>query len=475
MKILLPYKLAPLWFTALFVFAYSTSIKCYSQSNTATQTQAYLKNITIKGNDICKRSIILRELNFTENTSLSKDSLTQILNLNRLRLENLALFNEVVLEPTFTATDTFNLCISVKERWYIIPEASFQLADRNFNQWWVEQHHDFNRINLVLAAVDKNFRGTREELSIYTQFGYTQKYALNYIRPYLNKAQTIGWGLYVSYATNRQIYYSADSNKQVFAGTYTGPILNHLFEGTLSLSYRPAFAVRHLFSLSYKFQDAADTILILNADYFGNHQKVFKYLELAYRLEMNHTDNWNYPTKGKKLVINNICRFGITGFSWQNYINVEAGAFKHLSDKFLLAAVLRGRLTIPNNQPFILTEGLGFMANYLRGYEYYIINGSQYGLLRLDLKYELLNHTFKNIPIKYFTAFPVRIYPKIYIDAGYCSVNNGNHYNNFLGNTLLASAGIGIDIVTAYDFKIRLEYTLNALLQKGLYLHTTSE
>jgi len=447
----------------------------FGQSITPSQNPAFLKNITIKGNDICKRSILLRELNITENSLLSKDSLNELLNLNRLRLENLALFNEVVLVTDFITTDTFNLNIIVKERWYIIPEASFQLADRNFNQWWVEQHHDFNRINLVLAAVNKNFRGNREELSIYTQFGYTQKYALNYIRPFINKAQTIGWGLYLGYATNRQIYYSADSNKQVFAGTYTGPILNHLFEGTISLTYRPAFATRHLFSMAFKYQDAADTILQLNPNYFGNHQSVFRYIELAYRLEMNHTDNWNYPTKGQKLVINDIFRWGITGFNWQNYINVEAGAFSRLGNNFLFAAILRGRITIPNNQPFILTEGLGFMANYVRGYEYYIINGSQYGLLRLDLKYELFNHTFKNIPIKYFTAFPLRIYPKLFVDAGYCNVNNGNLYNNFLGNTLLSSAGIGLDIVTAYDFKIRLEYALNALLQKGLYLHTTSE
>jgi outer membrane protein assembly factor BamA len=451
------------------------SATSYAQSTLPTTKSLYLNHIILNGNDICKRSVILRELNIAEGERHAADSVEDLLRLNKLRLENLAMFNEVLIVPIFTSNDSFDVFIHLKERWFIIPEASFQLADRNFNQWWVEQHHDLNRINLVLGVVDKNFRGNLENLVLYAQLGYTQKFAISYNRPYINAAQTLGWGTYISYATNRQIYYSADSNKQEFTGTYTGPILNHIFEATFSLNYRPAFAVKHLFSVSYKFQDAADTILNLNPQYFGNSLTQLKYFEMAYRMEVNHVDNWSYPTKGQKLVINDIARIGINGMGAQNYINLEAGVYTKISPKFLFSTIARGRITFANQQPFVLTEGLGFMANYVRGYEYYIITGTQYGLLRFDLKYELLNFTLSNIPIKYFTTFPLKIYPKIYFDAGYCYANNDKQYKSFLGNTLLSAAGIGVDIVSAYDFKIRLEYTLNALLQKGLYLHTTSE
>ena len=45
---------------------------------------------------------------------------------------------------------------------------------------------------------------------------------------------------------------------------------------------------------------------------------------------------------------------------------------------------------------------------------------------------------------------------------------------NALSNSLLHSAGIGIDIVTFYDVILRFEYSFNQLGQNGLYLHRKS-
>jgi hypothetical protein len=40
-----------------------------------------------------------------------------------------------------------------------------------------------------------------------------------------------------------------------------------------------------------------------------------------------------------------------------------------------------------------------------------------------------------------------------------------------LNNKFLGSAGVGVDIVTFYDLQIRIEYSLNQLGQKRLFLH----
>ena len=126
----------------------------------------------------------------------------------------------------------------------------------------------------------------------------------------------------------------------------------------------------------------------------------------------------------------------------------------------------------PQAQPYYFTGGLGTQTDYIRGYEYYAIDGSNYGLLRVDLKREIFNNTY-SFPVKYFTAIPLRIYPKIFADAGYV----GNLYpgNSFLNNRLLYSAGVGLDVVTLYDIKARFEVAWNHLGQNGLYLHFNSE
>jgi len=159
---------------------------------------------------------------------------------------------------------------------------------------------------------------------------------------------------------------------------------------------------------------------------------------------------------------------------YQYYLQAEYAWFKKLGKKWNFSEVFRGRVTAPErNQPYVLRSALGTESEYIRGYEYYVIDGSQYGLIRNNLKYELLNVNIRNLPLRYLPTIPLRLYPKIFVDAGY--VSNRFPFNSFLNNRVLYSAGFGIDIVSAYDFKLRLEYTFNHLGEKGLFLHINSE
>jgi len=169
-----------------------------------------------------------------------------------------------------------------------------------------------------------------------------------------------------------------------------------------------------------------------------------------------------------------VVRQGFEGLGFQSYVNVEAGFFRNFLPRWYYSVIFRGRLMHLQDQPYFFRGGLGTQTDYVRGYEYYIIDGNNYGLIRLDLKRELFNHTYK-VPVKYFTAIPLRLYPKIFFDAGY--VNSPPKYigNSFLSNRILYSAGIGLDVVTLYDIKIRFELAYNHLAQNGLYLHFNSE
>ena len=48
-----------------------------------------------------------------------------------------------------------DVMVDVKERWYIFPLPIFELADRNFNEWW--KTRDFSRTNYGLSVVQNNF------------------------------------------------------------------------------------------------------------------------------------------------------------------------------------------------------------------------------------------------------------------------------------------------------------------------------
>ena len=122
--------------------------------------------------------------------------------------------------------------------------------------------------------------------------------------------------------------------------------------------------------------------------------------------------------------------------------------------------------------PYFLTESLGYCENFVRGYEYYVVDGQGIGLFRSNLRVKAIDKTLHS-PIfrnSQFGTIPVQVYPKIFADAGYVS-DDVFTSTNTPRNTLLYSAGIGMDITTYYDWVFRFEGAVNALGEFGLYLH----
>ncbi|MBL4654385.1 MAG: hypothetical protein JKY33_01000, partial [Bacteroidia bacterium] len=118
------------------------------------------------------------------------------------------------------------------------------------------------------------------------------------------------------------------------------------------------------------------------------------------------------------------------------------------------------------------TDALGY-RNYLRGYEYYVIDGQFFVLVKASLKYELLKQqkkTFRSMPLPQFQTIPLAIFIGIYVDNGYV-LDNYYFVDNSLNNSHLLGTGIGIDFVSFYDKILRVEYSFNKLGESDLFLH----
>jgi hypothetical protein len=302
--------------------------------------------------------------------------------------------------------------------------------------------------------------------------GYTQQLALEYIRPYLDGSQRHGLGFAASVSQSGELAYMTDSNKQLFA-RLPGTHIIRQYDGSVSWYYRPGYAFRHAVTLGYHHADVSDTVLKLNSEYFGDNLDRLRFADITYRLDYNGVDNWNYPLRGFKSVNHFIVRVGLEGFDWQGQWRTETGYFRKMGNKLYGQAIVRARLSLPADMPYYFQSALGTRTDYVRGYEYYVVDGTHYGLIRFDLKYELLNHTFRKLGFQYLPELPLRIYPKLFADAGIA--HNPNPGNSFLHDQMLYMAGIGVDVVSAYDFKVRLEAGVNHLGQYGIYLHLNSE
>jgi hypothetical protein len=70
----------------------------------------------------------------------------------------------------------------------------------------------------------------------------------------------------------------------------------------------------------------------------------------------------------------------------------------------------------------------------------------------------------------FFSTFHFAFYLNAFFDVGYVEDDIYNMQNP-LANSILNGYGIGLDLVTIYDYVFRMELTRNDLGETGFFLH----
>ena len=129
---------------------------------------------------------------------------------------------------------------------------------------------------------------------------------------------------------------------------------------------------------------------------------------------------------------------------------------------------------IQKNSPYYqLRRAIGYQENYVRGYEYYVVDGQDFGYLKNSLRYALFDgevDATRYVPIKRLQAMPLKIYSKTHFDIGYV-VDPFDESTSQLANDWLVGFGVGVDFVLYQNFVFQLEYSVNHLWEKDVYLH----
>lgn len=422
-----------------------------------------INDISTIGNKRTKEHIIFRELDFNVGDTLFFSNIEQVFEENRNQVYNTRLFNDVSVQITANKAEKVSIVIAVEERWYIIPAIIFELTDRNFNEWWVTFNRDLSRTEYGFAFTHQNFRGRMEKLKLNVLFGYTKKFELSYKVPYIDKQRKMGINPYVSYIINREILYKTEANRRV---QYRDPdrYIRKRFRVGTAVQRRPSIHSLHLFNFTYFNNTIADTVAVLNPDYFLDGRTQQQYLQLSYTFLNDYRDIAAYPLRGHFFRFF-IEKAGIGIWDDVNLLKIEAShtQYMDLGKRFFAVANARGKLSYPDRQPYFNQEGLGFGSNTVKGYDFYIVDGQSFIILRSSLKYQLFDTKFtllKKVP--QLRTIPVAAYLKTYGETAY--VRDGYYFERFfnpLNNKWLTGTGVGIDLVTAYDNVFSVEYTYN--------------
>ena len=449
--------------------------KSAGQTGNIRQEEIKIDSVYITGNKVTKPQIILRELMFKAGQSYEKGDMDTILSESRDNVFNTQLFNFVTftLDSLPACPGCYILHIDVIERWYIWPIPIFEIGDRNFNVWWSESR-SIEHINYGINLDWQNFRGRKENLVMKLQFGYEEVISLEYRIPYLNKRKTLGIGFGAGYGRFHDVPYKTENNKQVYFDQDPG-FARQDVTGKVQIYYRPDIFNTHLFELAYNRHLFSDS-LVSTDPYYSLGRTRDEYFVFHYKYKSDHRDYQSYPLLGYYFDFE-IFKNGFTGNSGPSFLSVSSTFRKYwqLADRFHYAFGINAKFSDDGRQPYYLLRGIGFGRDIVRGYEYYVANGQNFGILKNNLKFTLFRKEQSDLKVLRSDKFArtyFAFYINAYVDFGYADNRQfyGDHTNT-LENELLIGYGVGLDFVTYYDIVIRFETSFNRMGEPGFYLH----
>lgn len=452
----------------LLVICFLLNVQTFAQNN------VIISSINISGNEKTKREIIIRELTFNIGDSLTNTQLTTKITESKKNLLNTPLFNFVNINIVYDSLNFVKVNIKVEERWYFWPQASIYYADRNFSNWL--KNRDLSRTDFGIGLIKYNFRGRNEKLSFYSIFGYDNEFLLKYDNLFFDKKRQHSGGVYFNYLRRRETGYIVKDDKLQQLKLNDEYALKS-FRVNFNYTFRKEIFNKYSAFLGFENRQLSDSLINANPNYLTNSEKEVNYFSLKLFFIRDKRNYRIMPTKGYYLK-STIGKYGLGIFSDNDinsfYIKSEFSKYTELTNRFTVSNNLTLKYRTKNKQAFFLNTALGYSSN-IRGYEYYVINGTNFGLLKNTLTFKLLPKKIihlKWLPLKNFNKIHFTIYTSVYADAAY--VKNSNllyNHNNYLANKFLYSYGASVYLLTYYDWFLRLDFTRNHLKETGFYFH----
>ena len=432
-----------------------------------------IDKIFIIGYKKTKEHIIRRELSIIDGQYLSKVELDEAITADKRKLVNTRLFLSVDINVIELSEEKVDIIIRVSERWYFFPIPIFNLADRNFTEWWVNQDHDLSRVDWGIKLRHFNFRGRREILNLTAQFGYTKLFRFAYAFPSIDKKQKLGMSFYGDYATNKNIAYKTIRHRQQFLDSEE--VLRDRWRGGISFGYRPNFYSSHSFGLHYSSTNISDSVSEYNPNYFLDGSTEQRYFALRYSLTWDFRDFVSYPLSGAYFRVKTD-KIGLGIYDDVNIfkLNVRYSRYFDLGKKFYFGSSITGDVSMPSEQPYYNYSGVGFGDDFLRGYERYVIEGQYYAVNKNSFRrllFSIETDISDVVKIKQFSKIPFSAYLTLNFDQGYVANYPDYEENSLFTDNYIYGGGLGIDIISFYDFVMRWEYSINIEGEHALYFN----
>jgi outer membrane protein assembly factor BamA len=462
-----------LHFKKIFFFIYYLQHFYCDAASFVDSNFVVLQSYSVSGNTKTKFRIIAREINFKPQDTIYRAALPALITEYKNRLYNLQLFNNIDCKIDTLPNQHIHLQFTVIENIYFGFSPNANLADRNFNVWLRDFNMNLGRVNYISNFIFRNINGVNKTLQGSLQLGFNNAASIIYTIPNLGKQQNSKLLFSADYLNTRQFHYDIKNDKQLFLKNDNNFIFNKI-HAEMVYTKRLHFYKNFTAKLHWNWITISNDLFVKNKKLLPSEVQQINYWQSSLQYDYNNTDNIYFPMAGWQTTLSYNYKFGFAPHLFnQQYLYHSLFRYQPLPNGFHLLIVMRNKIMIQNTDGFYFQRALGFANDYVRGYEYFVINGGHFSISRLEVKKRILQHQLNKKKRFWAPTIPIEIYPKIYSDAGVVSsIDDG--YQTSLRNKMLYSVGIGWAIKCGNYAAIRLEYSINHLQQKGLFLHLTS-
>jgi hypothetical protein len=190
-------------------------------------------------------------------------------------------------------------------------------------------------------------------------------------------------------------------------------------------------------------------------------------------LRYDNTDQIAYPMRGWRAKGQLSYKHSMVAGNWQllsaqgQLIGYQpVGRSSSIGGRLLLQA------HIGDNSAYLWQSAIGYWPAIIRGHELDVVDGQQMALLQAEWKQRIWQRQLEWVffPVPGFSTIPIAVFLRPFLDAGRtrdvvnADLNPRNH-------TWLVGFGLGIDIVTYYDYALSVNLSRNGQGENGVYLH----
>ena len=303
-------------------------------------------------------------------------------------------------------------------------------------------------------------------LKIKYRKGYKDHYLFEYDIPYVNRKKTWGVVMRAELFNMKEFYFKTINNQLIYTEINSNKFVDKKF--AIGIKFKPKINIVH--TLEVKATNMKTDDKVDNINFLYNNQNKFNFLVFDYLFSQEKRDYKVYPLNGSLNEFHIEYFQGINNNFKNLSLSLKIDNHNKFREKWSIGNSIKLKNNINKNLPYVLNNALGF-EDYLRGYEYYVIDGGKYIISKSSIKHELIpmtEVTLPGIPWEEFNKTHFSLYFSIFADMGFVE---GDNYNNFLNNKFLFSQGISLDLVTYYDKILRLEISRNHLNEIGFFIH----